>query len=74
HHGSFNQPAADLIRLVRPAAVLQSTGPRRATRTDWADAGITAIAAEWYVTAVDGASWIEIDRSGMVRSGSIRER
>jgi competence protein ComEC len=69
HHGAFIEPAVELVRVVDPSIVVQSTGPKRAADRRWAGplAGRT-----WYATPRRGASWVEIRADGTMRSGSCR--
>ncbi len=69
HHGSFSLKAWEFVEAVGPRVVLQSTGIRRARDERWNGA---KRAREWYVTALDGASWVEIMHDGTIRSGSMR--
>lgn len=69
HHGAYIDPAVELLHLVNPAFVLQSTGPRRAADTRWNPHMAGRI---WYSTPRTGAAWIEIAPDGAIHSGSWR--
>lgn len=69
HHGSYNEPAAELIRAASPRVVMQSTGPRRAADPRWDP---LRQGRTWLVTARDGAAWAEVCADGSVVAGSLR--
>ena len=61
--------------LLGPGVIVQSTGRSRvgmgrAEDPRWREA---SGAAQWLVTATDGATWIEIGRDGIVRRGEFLE-
>ncbi len=81
HHGSFNEPAAELLRRVNPSVVLQSTGPRRASDTRWANAmpefflpprPDRPALRTWLTTARHGWSAVVVDRDGSISKVSTR--
>lgn len=69
HHGAFLESGAELVRVVNPSVVLQSTGVARARDRRWE---AMKSARAWFVTCVDGASSVTIDDSGTV--GASRRR
>lgn len=69
HHGSYHAEAMRFLSAVDPKVVIQSTGPSRAGDLHWAD---HRAVRTWFTTAEDGAVWVEIARSGAIRSGSVR--
>ncbi len=69
HHGAYIDPAVELVHLVNPSIVLQSTGPRRAADTRWFP---HMDGRAWYRTPYSGAAWVEIAPEGSIRSGSMR--
>ncbi|MFG0253157.1 MAG: DNA internalization-related competence protein ComEC/Rec2 [Phycisphaerales bacterium JB038] len=68
HHGSATEDAAAFLAALDPAVVLQSTGGRR----DPSAFGTLVEGRAWFVTARDGAGWVEITREGEIRSGCYR--
>jgi len=66
HHGSFNEPAVQLIKRASPELIMQSTGRWRWRRDRWAH---VLEDARRLVTARDGACWIEIDHDGNITTG-----
>ena len=66
HHGSWRAPAVLLAEAVRPAVVLQSTGPARLAADRWA---ACLAATERLVTARDGAVWVEVGWNGDLHVG-----
>jgi len=76
HHGSFDAAAAAFVRAASPMVVLQSTGFQRLGdhRWDGAKRRIAERDGHWWITAADAAAWAAIDRSGQIRTGSIRGR
>ena len=69
HHGAYIEPAVELLRVVDPSVVMQSTGPRRAADRRW-DA--LMVGRAWYATPRRGASWVEIGSDGTITSGSYK--
>ena len=69
HHGSHNEEAERLIRVVDPRVVSQSTGPSRTgdARWDWARAGRV-----WLSTAEVGAVWVALGADGDLRAGAVQ--
>ena len=69
HHGAYIEPAVELVRVVDPSVVVQSTGARRAADRRWEGAlrGKT-----WYATPRSGSVWVEIRLDGTIVSGSYR--
>ncbi|MEM1184555.1 MAG: ComEC/Rec2 family competence protein [Planctomycetota bacterium] len=76
HHGGWHDAASAFVEAVTPTIVLQSTGRRRAessasderwgpVRTHLEGAG-----GAWWVTARDGAAWVEVLKDGSLRGGS----
>ena len=61
HHGSAEPSAFEFVRLVDPALVIQSTGPRRLDDPRWAEA---RAGRTWLATAAVGWVSAEVDRSG----------
>jgi len=69
HHGSVNPAALEFVQAVGPAAVLQSTGPRRVGDPRWDP---LRRGRRWLTTAAEGAVWAEIRSDGEVAAGSLR--
>ena len=63
HHGAFLEPGVELVRVVAPAVVVQSTGPDRARDRRW-DASKKD--RDWLVSCVHGAGSVTIDAHGRV--------
>lgn len=75
HHGSFNPQAEELVRLLDPALILQSTGPRRLNNPAWESVRRTLQGVRpWMITAHDGAIWVDFSRDGTLRRGSVLGR
>ena len=69
HHGAYIEPAAELVRVVDPLVVIQSTGPKRAADQRW----IAPLHGRtWLATPRVGASWVEVRTDGTIASGSFR--
>lgn len=68
HHGSYNDAAYELMSRVKPAVVIQSTGPSRLGDRRWARIRNTC---RWLSTAEVGAVRVEGTRDGTVRGGSL---
>jgi len=69
HHGSADPASIEWVGAISPDVVLQSTGKRRANDPRWA---LVRSGRAWFCTALDGASWAEVDVDGSVRAGSVR--
>ena len=67
HHGSARQEAIWWVGEVGPRIAVQSTGRSRVNDKRWARerAGVGL----WLTTAIDGATWVEVMRTGEVRGG-----
>jgi ComEC/Rec2-related protein len=67
HHGAASPPTLRWIAAIGPAAVVQSSGPRKAT-----DPRLASLreARTWLATGVRGHSWIEVREDGSMRAGS----
>jgi len=76
HHGSHHPAAERFFGAVTPAAVLQSTGPRRVGDARWDEerAWLFDRGGSWRVTATEGAVYAEITAAGVVRTGSLSDR
>lgn len=71
HHGAFTQPSAELVDLVQPRVVVQSTGPKRAADTRW---NSFKTGRAWLLTPMSGAVWTRIESDGAVRCGTFLGR
>lgn len=69
HHGSADPSSIEWVGAMSPEVVLQSTGKRRANDPRWA---LVRSGRAWFCTALDGATWAEVDVDGGVRAGSWR--
>lgn len=69
HHGSVHPVALGFVAAVDPRVVLQSTGPSRAAEIRWNE---LREGRSWWMTAEDGAAWVEIRSDGAIVSGSMR--
>lgn len=69
HHGSVHATSLDFVARVDPGLVLQSTGPSRAGDIRWNE---LRQGRRWWMTAEDGAAWVEIGSDGAITSGSVR--
>ncbi len=69
HHGAYIEPAVELVRVVDPSVVVQSTGARRAADRRWVN---VMNGKAWYATPRSGAVWVEIRSDGTLVSGSFR--
>ena len=67
HHGSYHDLAQDFVKAVNPQVILQSTGWSRWARDRW----YSSISADSqrFVTARDGACWLEIAQDGSISHG-----
>ncbi len=70
HHGSYHDIAEGFVRAVNPDFVLQSTGWSRWGNDRWASS--FAADTERFVTARDGACWLEIAKDGSISRGRFR--
>lgn len=68
HHGSYNDQAYELLSRLRPAIVIQSTGPARLGDRRWAR---IRGSCTWLSTAELGALRIEGLRDGSLRAGPL---
>lgn len=71
HHGSFNHESVALVAAANPSVVLQSTGPKRVGDPRW---DVVRDGRAWLTTAIGGAAWVEIQRDGTIRHGSLADR
>lgn len=71
HHGAFLEAKAELLRIVNPRVVVQSTGAVRARDQRW---NSSREGREWYITARDGAAYVEIEWLWGAKSGSLLKR
>ncbi len=69
HHGSARGPAISWVGELLPAVVLQSSGVSRLDDARWAAVRERVV---WWSTAASGACWVEVEKSGGVRSGGLR--
>lgn len=67
HHGSAREPAFEFVWRTNPVVVIQSTGASRVGDERWES---VRAGRRWHKTARDGASWVEVWRSGAIRSGA----
>lgn len=66
HHGSAKESAMDLIALLNPQVVLQSTGASRLNDVRWET---LRAQQDWYATAERGGIWVRILRDGTIEHG-----
>lgn len=71
HHGSVRESAASLIASASPRVLIQSTGPSRVGDDRWSKL-LPDTPERWWVTARDGAVWVELRRDGSIGTGSVR--
>ncbi len=64
HHGSWSEMSAEFVRLANPDIILQSTAEGRLIGDRWRD---ELADRRRYVTAVHGATVVELDRDGSTR-------
>lgn len=69
HHGAFLEAKAELVTLVDPAVVVQSTGRRRAEDGRWRP---TLAGRQTFITARDGAIEVRLREDGTVQASTIR--
>ena len=67
HHGAFLESKAELVRVVNPDVVLQSTGPVRARDQRWAPLQHDR---HWFITARDGCITTTIHTSGHITTST----
>ena len=66
HHGSAKDSAMDLIALLNPQVVLQSTGASRLNDVRWET---LRAQQDWYATAERGGIWVRILQDGTIEHG-----
>lgn len=67
HHGSYHDIAEDFVKAVNPKVILQSTGWARWGNDQWGSS--FAADSQRFVTARDGACWLEIAQDGSISLG-----
>jgi competence protein ComEC len=67
HHGSAHPAAVEWMKEVGAGVLVQSTGMSRVGDARWAE---VRAGRRWFTTAIDGASFAEIGRDGVVRGQS----
>lgn len=67
HHGSYHDVAEDFVKAVNPQVILQSTGWKRWVNDRWRSSFATD--SQRFVTARDGACWLEIAQDGAISHG-----